>query len=78
MSHFELTKRAAGLERVGVADPTDTEFWDSIGADSDGKHALVIGDLDDALAITGDLDELTTVAERITEQIELARRDARR
>ncbi len=62
MSSHEIIKAAAQLERLGVALPDDAEFWESIESESDGRHALVVGDLDDAIVITGSVADLERVA----------------
>lgn len=76
MSSHEIVVGAARLERLAVADPGDTEFWESIETEPDGRYALVIGDMDDAIVLPGTLAELARAAELITDRVEVVRRAA--
>jgi hypothetical protein len=85
MSSHEIVVPAARVERLAVARPTnrDRDFWEGIEEDANGRHALILGSLDDALIMPGTLAELAAVAGKITEhvtfeQARVARKAAKR
>ena len=69
MSILEIVKSANRIERLGVAYPDDNEFWESIGDESDGFFALVVGDLDEAIVIKGTPEQLVRTAELIAMRV---------